>query len=549
MKVRTFAAVLVVLQACTSRESMPEPVEAAEYDAEASADEAAGDDMAYEPAPALPSPASSSAPVDGAKADAAWNRERYRALEEKGFKDPVATPLSTFSIDVDTAGYSLVRRFVEGAQLPPKGAVRIEEMLNYFDYAYAPPTDGKPFAIHTGVTAAPWEPEHRLVRVAIKGREVAMEKAPPINLVFLIDVSGSMEDANKLPLLKRSFALLTERLRKEDHVGIVVYAGASGVVLRPTNDTGEILDALDRLQAGGSTNGGAGIEAAYDLAMRNYDEKGVNRVILATDGDFNVGTTSESDLVELVQKKAKAGVFLTVLGFGSGNYNDSTMEQLADKGNGAYAYIDSLQEARKVMVDQMAGTLVTIAKDVKIQVEFNPALVRSYRLIGYENREMDAEDFNDDKKDAGEIGAGHTVTALYEVVPKSAAKEGGKVDALRYQRKAVARADAGADDELMTVKVRYKLPDASRSELVSRAVKDEPVRLVDADDDFKFAAAVASLGMTLRESAHGGAMSYAKIESLAKDGLGDDPQGLRAGFLRLVRETAEVADRAKLGSR
>ncbi len=503
-------------------------------------DDAAEADIAMEP----PAPSSSSAPPPtkmpppmGQK-PVEWNTERYRSIEEARFKDAKASPLSTFSIDVDTAAYSLVRRFLELGEMPPEGAVRIEEMLNYFDYAYSGPKDAAPFAIHTAVAAAPWQPEHRIVRIAIKGKEIPIKEAPQANLIFLIDVSGSMEPADRLPLLKRSLALLVPKLRAHDTVGIVVYAGASGVVLEPTSDQEKIVAALDRLNAGGSTNGGAGIELAYKLAKENFTKDGVNRVILATDGDFNVGVTSESALVKLVEKKAQDGIFLSVLGFGNGNYNDSMMEQIADRGNGNYAYVDGDGEAKKVLVDQLSGTLVTIAKDVKIQVEFNPAQVESYRLIGYENRALANEDFNDDQKDAGEIGAGHSVTALYEVVPKGA-KGKASVDPLRYQK--AQPAAKAATDELLTVKVRYKTPEGTKSQLLIEHVAGDATALDQADPDFRFAVAVAGFGMKLRGSPSARAFAWDDILALAKSGLGEDARELRSGFLSLVRKADRLS--------
>jgi Ca-activated chloride channel family protein len=511
------------------------------------ADDAAADDdgggmYAYEPAapaPGEPMPSMAYGYDEPADQPRRQSGDRFRALDEAPFKDPKTAPLSTFSIDVDTAGYSIVRRYLNDGRLPPEGAVRIEEMLNYFDYAYAGPTDAQPFAVHATVGAAPWEQRHRLVRIGIKGKEVAPAAVPAANLVFLIDVSGSMEGEDRLGLLVRGFRMLVDRLRDQDTVGIVVYAGASGVVLEPTSDKRAILSALDRLQAGGSTNGGEGIESAYALAQKHFKDDGINRVILATDGDFNVGTTSDGDLVALIRKKAESRVFLSVLGFGEGNYNDSGMEQLADEGNGQYAYVDSLDEARKVLVQQMAGTLVTIAKDVKIQIEFNPAKVESYRLIGYENRALADEEFNDDKKDAGEIGAGHTVTALYEVVPKGAGKGAG-VDPLRYQKPAATTGAATGSDELLTVKIRYKKPDGDKSVLMTSHVADAPTPIAKADADFRFAAAVAGFGMKLRAS-KSAALDYATIIQLAKSGLGDDESGYRSEFLALVRKAETIA--------
>ncbi|MDP6636608.1 MAG: VWA domain-containing protein, partial [Phycisphaerae bacterium] len=390
------------------------------------------------------------------------NTETYDRIVDNAFKLVADHPLSTFSTDVDTASYANVRRFLAHNQLPPPGAVRIEEMINYFTYSYDQPTSRSPhpFAVHAEAASCPWEPKHRLVRIALKGRELDPAKRPPSNLVFLLDVSGSMGSHNKLPLVKAAMKMLVEQLGEGDRVAIVVYAGASGLVLDSTScDRKErIISALDKLQAGGSTNGGAGIELAYSVAISNFIKGGTNRVILATDGDFNIGTTNNSELIRLIEKKASSGVFLSVLGFGMGNYKDGRMEKLADKGNGNYAYIDTESEARKVLVREMCGTLVTIAKDVKIQVEFNPAEVTAYRLIGYENRILNKEDFNNDKKDAGDIGAGHTVTALYQIVPAGQKVNVPGVDKLKYSSNTTpsAAADSG---EMMTVKLRYKKPD------------------------------------------------------------------------------------------
>lgn len=365
------------------------------------------------------------------------NGESYSGIAESPFLQVLRDPLSTFSIDVDTASYSNVRRYLQGGSLPPRDAVRVEELINYFDYDYPLPTGDHPFSVNVEVAECPWEPQHRLARIGIKGMEFDDRTQPAANLVFLIDVSGSMNQPNKLPLVQESLGLLVNNLRRNDTVAIVVYAGASGLVLPPTNggNRADILDAIARLQAGGSTNGGAGIQLAYDTAIQHFVEGGVNRVILATDGDFNVGVQNREELQRLIEVKAKSGVFLSVLGYGMGNLKDGTLEMLADKGNGNYAYIDTINEAQKVLVDQMGGTLVTIAKDVKIQVEFNPAQVGSYRLIGYENRMLAAQDFNDDRKDAGEIGAGHTVTALYEIVPAGLAppEDAPSIDPLKYQ--------------------------------------------------------------------------------------------------------------------
>ena len=446
-----------------------------------------------------------------------------------------------FRIDVDTASYANVRRFLtQQHQLPPPDAVRIEEMINYFRYDYQPPLENEPFAVHVETASAPWSESHRLVRVGIKAQDIERSNRGPANLVFLLDVSGSMSSPNKLPLLKQAMKLLVEQLEIRDRVAIVVYAGASGVVLpsTPATERNTILEALERLQAGGSTNGGSGIRLAYDLATRNFVRGGTNRVILATDGDFNVGVTSQGDLVRLIEKKRESGVFLSVLGFGMGNYKDSTLEKLAHHGNGNYAYIDSPLEARKVLVEQMGATLVTVAKDVKIQVEFNPAQVRAYRLIGYENRMLEAQDFNDDRKDAGEIGAGHTVTALYEVVPPGVPFEWPGIDRLKYQS---ARTTTSTTNELLTVKVRYKRPSGSKSAKLERPVMDSERSHIDASEDLRFAAAVAGFGMLLRRSEHHGELTYDQVLSLARSSLGSDRGSYRAEFLRLV-EVAKGLD-------
>ena len=467
------------------------------------------------------------------------NTEAYAAINDNPFLTALENPLSTFSIDVDTASYANVRRFLTENQLPPPDAVRIEELVNYFSYNYPQPKGDVPFSVNAEVAGCPWNAEHRLVRIGLKGREIARNQRPPSNLVLLIDVSGSMNEPAKLPLLKESLKLLTRQLTENDRVSIVVYAGAAGQVLPATSgrDKATILTALERLQAGGSTHGSAGIQLAYETATENFIQGGVNRVILCTDGDFNVGTTSQGDLTRLITDKAKSGVFLSVLGFGMGNYKDSTMETLADKGNGNYAYIDNLNEGRKVLVEQMSGTLVTIAKDVKIQIEFNPAQVNSYRLIGYENRLLAKEDFNNDKKDAGEIGAGHTVTALYEVVPAGAVDETPRVDPLKYQKPAKPAAASGSD-ELLTLKLRYKQPDGDTSRLLSTPIKDSDKSYNRASTDFKFAAAVVEFGMLLRHSPYKGEATFNSVWEHTRANLGNDPEGYRAEFLTLV-ETAQ----------
>ncbi len=469
--------------------------------------------------------------------------EAYDSITDNAFIAVADDPRSTFSIDVDTAAYSNMRRFLEDGSRPPADAVRIEELINYFSYDYRSPAGGDPFSMTAEVGPCPWNETHRLVHVGLQGKTIDQSEVPARNLVFLFDVSGSMNNADKLPLLKRAFSLLVDNLRPEDKVSIVVYAGASGVVLPPTSGKakGTILAALDRLSAGGSTNGGAGILSAYAMADEGFIEGGINRVILATDGDFNVGTTSEGELVRLIEDKRKSNVFLSVLGFGSGNLKDATMEKLADKGNGNYAYIDGIAEARKVLVEEAGATLVTIAKDVKIQVEFNPAEVGSFRLIGYENRILAHSDFNDDTKDAGEIGAGHSVTALYEVVPAGAKAGGAKVDSLKYQGKTTLSAAAGSG-ELMTVKVRYKEPEGSESKLLSFPIDDRDLALAETSRDYRFSAAVAGFGMLLRGSEHKGDATWKSVRALADEAKGSDPHGRRAELVRLIDTAARLPD-------
>jgi Ca-activated chloride channel homolog len=465
---------------------------------------------------------------------AGFNREAYAHRPENDYLAVAQHPLSTFSVDVDTASYANVRRFLNEGQRPPAGAVRLEEMVNYFPYDYAGPRGKEPFAAHFEVTPAPWNAKHRLLRIGIKAREITSR--PAGNLVFLIDVSGSMNEPNKLPLVKQSLALLVDQLSARDQVAIVVYAGAAGLVLPPTpgDQKRELHAALERLEAGGSTNGGQGIQLAYDLAARHFIRGGVNRVILATDGDFNVGITDEGSLVRLIEQKAKTGVFLSVFGFGMGNYQDDRLESLADKGNGNYGYIDTINEARKALVEQTQSTLVTVAKDVKLQIEFNPTRVQAYRLLGYENRLLRPEDFKDDQKDAGEVGAGHAVTALYELVPAGAEPKGGKADALAYQ--APGRLTAAArSGELARLKLRYKEPEGNRSRPMEWKVRDEDAALASASADFKLAAAVAGFGMLLQDSPHKGQLTLDDVLRLGEEGLGPDRFGYRAEFLELVR--------------
>lgn len=456
--------------------------------------------------------------------------------------------VSTFSIDVDTASYANVRQFLEQMhQLPPPDAVRIEELVNYFDYDYAGPTDDRPFAAHLEVAGCPWNAEHRLVRIALKGREIDRKARPQSNLVFLIDVSGSMDEPNKLPLLIEGMKLLTRELGENDKVAIVVYASSEGLALASTRGDQQqtILGALDQLRAGGSTAGGAGIQLAYQTAVENFIQGGVNRVILCTDGDFNVGVTSPGELERIAAEKAKdTGVFLTVLGFGRGNLNDAMMEAISGKGNGNHHYVDSLTEARKVLVEEMTGTLITIAKDVKIQVEFNPAKVAGYRLLGYENRMLRTEDFNDDKKDAGEIGAGHTVTAMYEVVPAGEEVASAATDPLKYQETAKLQAageQAAGSGEMLTLKLRYKLPEGDTSTKIEFPLTDDGKPFVDASEDFQFASAVASFGMLLRNSEHKGNSSFDNVLEIAQGASHRDPHGHRAEFLELTRLAKQLA--------
>jgi Ca-activated chloride channel homolog len=477
-----------------------------------------------------------------------FNTATYDKVEENPFLPAATNPLSTFSIDVDTASYANVRRFINSGSLPPKDAVRVEEMINYFAYDYKEPEADKPFSIDLDATSCPWDSTHRLLRIGLKGREVANEKRPASNLVFLLDVSGSMMPAERLPLVKQAMRLLVNKLGENDRVAIVVYAGGSGLALKstPGNEKEKILRALEELQAGGSTNGAEGIELAYKVAADNFVKGGVNRVILATDGDFNIGVTNQGDLIRLIEEKAKTGVFLSVVGVGNDNLKDSTMQKLADKGNGNYAYLDSVEEARKVLVQQINGTLMTIAKDVKIQVEFNPARVASYRLIGYEKRLLRKEDFNNDKVDAGEIGAGHTVTALYEVVPAGAggtdpAATVPPVDPLKY---GTNRTDTtNGSPEMVTVKLRHKKPDGETSELTERSFTDNGSKFENAAPDLKFAAAVAEFGMLLRDSQFKGKGSYGAVLEWAQEGKGRDAAGYRAGFIEMVRTAQTLKPR------
>ncbi|HEX4923212.1 MAG TPA: VWA domain-containing protein [Bdellovibrionales bacterium] len=464
--------------------------------------------------------------ADSAAAEGEYGgTEAYDAITDNAFIETLADPVSTFSIDVDTASYANVRRMLNQGRLPPKDAVRIEELINYFPYTYKAPGGRDPISVHVETATAPWSSSGRLVKIGLKGKDLKRDDVKPSNLVFLIDVSGSMNDENKLPLLKRAFRKLVENLEGRDRVSIVVYAGASGVVLEPTtaDKKAEILNALDKLESGGSTNGGDGIQLAYKLAQRNFMRDGNNRVILATDGDFNVGVTGKEALSQLIKQKADSGVYITVLGFGMGNYKDSLMETISKDGNGNYFYIDTVREAEKVLVNQLSSTLFAIAKDVKIQVEFNPVFVKSYRLIGYENRMLAAQDFDDDRKDAGEIGAGFTVTALYEIVPQ---------DSVR-----------GGAGDMMKVKMRFKRPEDSTSQLREFPVKPQVLALESASSDFRFASAVAEFGLVLRNSPYKADANLRSALKRAEAALGHDDGGYRREFVGLVRRAMELQGR------
>ncbi len=473
-------------------------------------------------------------------ADRKSDGEKYAEINENPFLEVVRAPLSTFSIDVDTAAYSNIRRYLNDGQLPPKDAVRIEEMINYFEYDYPQPVGDVPFAVYPEVASCAWNPKHKIEHIGLQGKKVSLDNVPASNLVFLLDVSGSMNEPRKLPLLQDALKILVNQLTAKDRVSIVTYAGNSGLVLPSTSaaNKGEILNAINNLQSGGSTNGGAGIQLAYKVAQENFIRDGNNRVILATDGDFNVGLSSDSELVSLIENKRQSGVFLSVLGFGSGNTNDSMMEKLANKGNGNYAYIDSNEEARKALGSQVAGTLYTIAKDVKIQVEFNPAKVSGYRLIGYENRLLADRDFNDDTKDAGEIGAGHTVTAIYEIIPAGQKVENPGVDELKYSR--VEKSETNFSSELMTIKLRYKEPQDDQSKLMSIGVLDRNYSIENASENVRFASAVAQFGLLLRDSRYKGNASFSSVKNLASDALGGDLRNYRNEFLGLVNKAKNL---------
>jgi Ca-activated chloride channel homolog len=482
-------------------------------------------------------------PAPMPQSDYQSNTEEYKSEKEIGFKATDKDPQTTFSIDVDRAAYTNVRRFImQNGQLPPKDAVRIEEMINYFDYNYAQPKGKDPINIETEISDSPWNKGLKILHIGLQAKTIPTENLPASNLVFLIDVSGSMNDQNKLPLVKTAFKLLTDQLREQDHVSIVVYAGAAGLVLTPTSgkDKNKIKDALENLSAGGSTAGGAGIELAYKTAMDNFVKGGNNRVILATDGDFNVGVSSNEGLEKLVESKRKSGIFLSVLGFGMGNYKDSKMETLSDKGNGNYAYIDNLLEAEKVFVKEFGGTLFTVAKDVKLQLEFNPKYVKAYRLIGYENRALANEDFKNDAKDAGEMGSGHTVTAIYEIIP-AGIESTFLPDKLKYQQLNSTIVGTNSN-EVCTVKIRYKQPDADKSVQMEELVKDTHTALEKTSENFRFSVAVAEFGLLLRSSDFKGSANYEQVIELTKNAVGKDLEGYRAEFLKLVK-TAKLLDK------
>jgi len=488
----------------------------------------AREQMSAAASPAPPSIAAMPMMAGGAP----FNTEAYSKIDENRFHRVSQDPLSTFSIDVDTASYANVRRFLSQGQRPPADAVRIEELINYFRFGYGPPADGQPVSVTTELAECPWNPAHRLALIGLQARPLAAGRTPPRNLVFLLDVSGSMSSPDKLPLVKTAMRMLADTLTAEDRVAIVVYAGASGLALPSTagDRKTEIQKAIADLDANGSTNGAEGIRLAYDIAAKSFIKGGINRVVLATDGDFNVGVTSEGELVRLIEEQRGRGVFLSVLGVGSGNLKDSTMEKLADRGNGNYSYLDSVQEARRVLVAEAGATLVTVAKDVKIQVEFNPRLVGAYKLIGYENRVLAHEDFNDDRKDAGEMGAGHSVTALYEIIPPGEPGGAGLVDPLKYQEPLKPSSGAGSHD-LMTVKVRYQEPEGGKSRLMAVTVENRVEPLA---PNLGFASAVAEFGLLLRDSEHKGRASGTSARNRARRFRGDDPDGYRAELIRLI---------------
>lgn len=527
-------ALLVALSGCGDTESGGVSAPLTElYDGPAAIEPTSAADESFAPGGAIPP--ESEFPVTTPN----FNTEAYDAIVENQFQSPLDEPLSTFSIDVDTASYANVRRFLHDGQLPPAGAVRIEELINYFDYDYSQPEDGHPFAVNIEAATCPWQPQHLLARIGLKGVEIDSSERPSANLVFLLDVSGSMNQPNKLPLVKSAMRMLVEQLRPTDRVAIVVYAGASGLVLPSTlvGDGLMVLNSLERLKAGGSTNGGEGIQLAYNVAASHHIRGGINRVILCSDGDFNVGITNRSQLVKLIETEARRDIFLSLFGFGTGNLKDATMEELSNKGNGTYGYIDSLAEARKVFVDELLGTLLTIAKDVKVQVDFNPQHVQAYRLIGYENRVMAAQDFRDDRKDAGEIGSGHTVTALYEIVPHGVESPVLAVEPSKYQAVNIELGNSTA--EMLTVRLRYKQPDGDTG-IEFHVPAGLPVEASAGSEDFQFAASAALFGLLLRESQYAGAADWKLVETLATAGQASRHTASRSEFLELIRTAARL---------
>ncbi|WP_049254499.1 vWA domain-containing protein [Neisseria elongata] len=459
------------------------------------------------------------------------NTERYQKQPDQPVKAVAQEPVSTFSIDVDTGSYANVRRFLSDGGLPPEDAVRIEEIVNYFPYSYPLPTGTHPFAIHTQTVDSPWQPEAKLIKIGIQAQDLAKKELPPVNLVFLVDVSGSMDEPDKLPLVKKTLRILTEQLRPQDKVTLITYADGEALVLPPTSgdNKDEILRAINKLQAGGSTAGESALKMAYEQAQKAYVKNGINRILLATDGDFNVGVSSTDALKSMVAEKRKSGISLTTLGFGTGNYNEDMMEQIADAGDGNYSYIDNEKEAKKVLQHQLTSTLTTVAQDVKIQVEFNPATVKEYRLVGYTNRTLRNEDFNNDKVDAGDIGSGHSVTAIYEIIPQG---KQGWLNESRYQK---APAASGGKNEYAFVKVRYKLPGQSTSKLIEQAVPAVSIPLAQADEDTRLALAAASYAQALRGGEYNGKLDWDAIERMAKQAKGKDPFGLQEEFVELVK--------------
>ena len=476
------------------------------------------------------------------------DQETYKGFAENRFNDPKSVPLSTFAIDVDAASYSNVRRYINMGQLPPKDAVRIEEMINYFNYDLSGPSNNAPVAIHTELSVAPWNSKHRLLRIGLKAKSIETSKLPPSNLIFLIDVSGSMSGANRLPLVQASLKMLVDQLRKVDHVAIVTYAGSAEVKLNSTSgdNKGKIKEAIETLNSGGSTAGGAGLKMAYQIARQNFLRGGNNRIILASDGDFNVGASSDEDMEALVTKEQESGISLSVLGFGMGNLKDSKMETIADKGHGNYAYIDNISEAKKAMVTEFGSTLFTVAKDVKVQIEFNPDKVQAYRLVGYENRLLQKEDFNNDKKIGGDMGVGHTVTALYEIIPAGVKDEfTSSVDPLKYQK--TEKPSENGSLEMVTIKFRYKNPDSKKSQMEQVSIKDRPVPLKQSSNDFRFASAVAELGLLLRDSEYKQQSDFSNLIARAKTAKGVDDNGYRAEFINLA-ETAKLLSKSNMNA-